>query len=81
MKLTLRPCGREYGWCRGAESNCLRRPFQGRALPVSYLGTGMENNFTGREARGKGEFRDRKSTGEREKAARSATSLYGRCST
>jgi hypothetical protein len=28
-------------WCRGAESNCLRRPFQGRALPVSYLGTGM----------------------------------------
>lgn len=27
-------------WCRGAELNCLRRPFQGRALPVSYLGTG-----------------------------------------
>src|SRR5713101_2317276 len=27
-------------WCRGAESNCLRRPFQGRALPVSYPGTG-----------------------------------------
>jgi hypothetical protein len=27
------------GVCRGAESNCLRRPFQGRALPVSYLGT------------------------------------------
>ena len=26
-------------WCRGAELNCLRRPFQGRALPVSYLGT------------------------------------------
>jgi hypothetical protein len=29
------------GVCRGAESNCLRRPFQGRALPVSYLGTGQ----------------------------------------
>ena len=28
-------------WCRGAELNCLRRPFQGRALPVSYLGTGV----------------------------------------
>ena len=28
------------GWCRGAELNCLRRPFQGRALPVSYPGTG-----------------------------------------
>ena len=27
------------GVCRGAELNCLRRPFQGRALPVSYLGT------------------------------------------
>src|SRR5271155_3654834 len=27
------------GWCRGAELNCLRRPFQGRALPVSYPGT------------------------------------------
>jgi hypothetical protein len=27
------------GWCRGAESNCLRPPFQGGALPVSYPGT------------------------------------------
>src|SRR5271168_5099549 len=27
------------GWCRGPESDWLRRPFQGRALPVSYLGT------------------------------------------
>jgi hypothetical protein len=26
-------------WCRGAESNCLRPPFQGGALPVSYPGT------------------------------------------
>jgi hypothetical protein len=33
-------------WCRGAELNCLRRPFQGRALPVSYLGTGTINDFT-----------------------------------
>ncbi len=30
---------RRWEWCRGAELNCLRRPFQGRALPVSYLGT------------------------------------------
>ena len=28
-----------WRWCRGAELNCLRRPFQGRALPVSYPGT------------------------------------------
>ena len=34
------------GWCRGAELNCLRRPFQGRALPVSYLGTGMNKDCT-----------------------------------
>src|SRR5487761_1483504 len=34
-------------WCRGAELNCLRRPFQGRALPVSYLGTGTISDFTG----------------------------------
>ena len=27
-------------WCRGGELNSLRRPFQGRALPVSYPGTG-----------------------------------------
>ncbi len=26
--------------------NCLRRPFQGRALPVSYLGTVRSNDFT-----------------------------------
>ncbi len=26
-------------WCRGSESNRPRRPFQGRALPLSYLGT------------------------------------------
>ena len=30
--------------CRGAELNCLRRPFQGRALPVSYLGTQYEDS-------------------------------------
>src|ERR1700686_615063 len=28
------------GMCRGGELNSLRRPFQGRALPVSYPGTG-----------------------------------------
>ncbi len=27
------------GWCRGPESNWLRPPFQGGALPVSYPGT------------------------------------------
>jgi hypothetical protein len=26
-------------WCRGPESNWLRPPFQGGALPVSYPGT------------------------------------------
>ena len=27
------------GWCRGPESNWLRPPFQGGALPLSYPGT------------------------------------------
>jgi hypothetical protein len=36
----------QVGWCRGPESNWLRRPFQGRALPVSYLGTGTAFNST-----------------------------------
>src|SRR5438045_9195421 len=27
------------GWCRGPESNWLRPPFQGGALPMSYPGT------------------------------------------
>ncbi len=35
-------------WCRGAELNCLRRPFQGRALPVSYLGTDAVLRFYGK---------------------------------
>jgi site-specific DNA recombinase len=30
---------RQHGWCRGPESNWLRPPFQGGALPVSYPGT------------------------------------------
>ena len=38
--------GSTLGWCRGAELNCLRRPFQGRALPVSYLGTGTIKDST-----------------------------------
>ena len=29
----------QHGWCRGPESNWLRPPFQGGALPVSYPGT------------------------------------------
>jgi hypothetical protein len=32
--------GETLGMCRGGELNSLRRPFQGRALPVSYPGTG-----------------------------------------
>src|ERR1700687_1629915 len=34
-------------WCRGGELNSLRRPFQGRALPVSYPGTGAVKDSTG----------------------------------
>src|SRR5712671_7795189 len=37
----------QHGWCRGGELNSLRRPFQGRALPVSYPGTGAVKDFTG----------------------------------
>ena len=33
---------RLQGVCRGPESDWLRRPFQGRALPMSYLGTGAD---------------------------------------
>src|SRR6266568_4103824 len=29
-----------FSWCRGPESNWLRPPFQGGALPMSYPGTG-----------------------------------------
>ena len=39
----------QYGWCRGGELNSLRRPFQGRALPVSYPGTDVEKRLYGRE--------------------------------
>ncbi len=52
QKITLTPEGRTYiasgtwdvlgawqhGWCRGPESNWLRPPFQGGALPMSYPG-------------------------------------------
>jgi hypothetical protein len=34
-------------WCRGPESNWLRPPFQGGALPVSYPGTLEFFNFRG----------------------------------
>src|SRR5216683_2816147 len=34
-------------WCRGPESNWLRPPFQGGALPVSYPGTLESVNFMG----------------------------------
>src|SRR5260370_13188693 len=34
-------------WCRGQESNGLRPPFQGGALPVSYPGTRESVNFRG----------------------------------
>ena len=39
--------GDTQGMCRGGELNSLRRPFQGRALPVSYPGTGAVKDFTG----------------------------------
>ena len=42
---------RTLGVCRGAELNCLRRPFQGRALPVSYPGTVGIQNSSGAELR------------------------------
>src|SRR6266581_4955528 len=35
-----------WRWCRGGELNSLRRPFQGRALPVSYPGTGAVKDST-----------------------------------
>ena len=38
-KRRLEPIGRTFGWCRGPESNWLRPPFQGGALPLSYPGT------------------------------------------
>jgi hypothetical protein len=52
QRITLTPEGRTYvasgtwdvlgawqhGWCRGPESNWLRPPFQGGALPMSYPG-------------------------------------------
>jgi hypothetical protein len=34
----MEPLGRMFGWCRGPESNWLRPPFQGGALPMSYPG-------------------------------------------
>src|ERR1700738_4309999 len=41
-------CGAwQYRWCRGPESNWLRPPFQGGALPVSYPGTLESVNFRG----------------------------------
>src|SRR5580693_1484954 len=38
------PCAKKQQiWCRGPESNWLRPPFQGGALPLSYPGTcGLE---------------------------------------
>ena len=34
-------------WCRGGELNSLRRPFQGRALPVSYPGISVDKGLYG----------------------------------
>lgn len=48
---------RTLGWCRGAELNCLRRPFQGRALPVSYPGTVESKNCSGASLRCRGRIR------------------------
>ena len=37
--------GETLGWCRGGELNSLRRPFQGRALPVSYPGNSVDKRL------------------------------------
>jgi hypothetical protein len=37
----------DEGWCRGGELNSLRRPFQGRALPVSYPGNSVDKRLYG----------------------------------
>ena len=39
IKRGLELVGRTFGWCRGPESNWLRPPFQGGALPMSYPGS------------------------------------------
>jgi hypothetical protein len=39
-------------WCRGGELNSLRRPFQGRALPVSYPGISVDKRLYGRRRLG-----------------------------
>ena len=36
--------GGEPWWCRGPESNWLRPPFQGGALPMSYPGIDHKTN-------------------------------------
>src|SRR5882672_7692017 len=41
----LEPAWRTFGWCRGPESNWLRPPFQGGALPMSYPGIFELFNF------------------------------------
>jgi hypothetical protein len=43
------PAIQMYKWCRGGELNSLRRPFQGRALPVSYPGTGVKQILRARK--------------------------------
>src|ERR1700730_14925373 len=47
LSRTNMPILLENKWCRGGELNSLRRPFQGRALPVSYPGTGAVKDSTG----------------------------------
>src|SRR5580704_7714584 len=43
----------QLGVCRGPESDWLRRPFQGRALPMSYLGTRTMKDSTEKSGWGK----------------------------
>ena len=38
LRTVAKELGRTFGWCRGPESNWLRPPFQGGALPLSYPG-------------------------------------------
>jgi hypothetical protein len=59
---------RRLWWCRGPESNWLRPPFQGGALPVSYPGTLFSSVGSVLVCVKLGERRDFAITAERERA-------------
>ena len=66
--------------------NCLRRPFQGRALPVSYLGTGTIKDSTEKRTALKSEnalqrLRDFRETAKHTPVANAEVSEYNSQST